>query len=163
MTPPSLAPLPPAYATPAMRQRLELIAESHRRLTGRDLVPPVADIALALWQAPVAIVAHGTEPDPIFFFGNRLALQRFEATVEQFTVMPSRLSAEPPAREQRQALLDRVRRDGWVDDYSGIRTTATGRRFRIEQALVWNLVDAAGQVHGQAASFERWTDLSDDG
>jgi hypothetical protein len=34
-----------------------------------------------------------------------------------------------------------------------VRVSATGRRFRIAGAIVWNLVDAAGLRHGQAASF----------
>ncbi len=75
--------------------------------------------------------------------------------------MPSRLSTEPMLREERQTLLDRVARAGFIDDYSGIRISATGRRFRIEQATVWTLIDEQGAVHGQAATFDRWVDLRD--
>ena len=32
-----------------------------------------------------------------------------------------------------------------------------GSRFRIERAVVWNIVDAAGVHHGQAATFAHWT------
>jgi hypothetical protein len=46
-----------------------------------------------------------------------------------------------------------------VDDYSGVRVSKSGRRFRIERAIVWNLTDAAGTHCGQAASFDRWTPL----
>jgi hypothetical protein len=73
--------------------------------------------------------------------------------------MPSRLSAEPLHQGERQALLDRVIAHGFIDDYSGNRITAEGRRFRVEVATVWNLVDAEGVVHGQGATFDRWTDL----
>lgn len=154
------APLPPRFATAEMRARLMLIAQSHVRLTGRPLVSAEGDVAEALWTAPRAIVAHGTEPDPIFFFGNRMALGRFEVTPDAFAAMPSRLSAEAMLRDERQALLDRVARDGFIDDYAGVRISATGRRFRIEAATVWNLVDAAGGLHGQAATFDRWTELT---
>jgi hypothetical protein len=108
---------------------------------------------------PRVIVAKGTEADAIFFLGNRAALDRFEVTREAFTAMPARLSAEPMLREELQTLLDRVSRDGFIDDYSGIRISATGRRFRIEQATVWNLIEDQGAVHGQAATFDRWVDL----
>ena len=155
-----IAALPPRFATIEMRARLALIAESHMRLIGRPLVSTDADVAEALWAAPRAIVAHGTEADPIFFFGNRMALDRFEVDADAFAAMPSRLSAEAMLREERQALLDRVARDGFIDDYAGVRISATGRRFRIEAATVWNLVDAAGGLHGQAATFDRWTDLA---
>ena len=139
--------------------RIALIDESYRRLTGRQLVQPEDDLALAFWNAPRAIVAHGTEADPIFFYGSALALDLFAMQADAFTRLPSRLSAEPMHRDERAELLDRVARDGFIDDYAGIRIAATGQRFRIEQATVWNLIDAAGAVHGQAATFDRWTML----
>lgn len=141
------------------RLRLSLIAESYGRLLGKPLVKPRADIAAALWEAPRVIVAHGTEADPVFFYGNRLALQVFEMSFEDFARLPSRFSAEPLLREERARLLARVTRDGYIDDYAGVRISASGRRFRIEQAVVWNLIDAAGICHGQAASFDQWIPL----
>ncbi|MCW3847155.1 MEKHLA domain-containing protein [Sphingomonas sp. LB-2] len=152
--------IPPRFTAPEMRARLTLIAASYRRLTGRDLIPAGADPVESLWTAPRIILAHGTEPDPIFLFGNRAALDRFGMTLDAFTAMPSRLSAEPLHRDERQALLDRVARHGFIDDYSGIRIAADGRRFRVEGATVWNLIDAEGALHGQAATFDRWTDLA---
>jgi hypothetical protein len=110
-----------------------------------------------MWAAPSAIVAHGLENDPVFFYGNRLALDLFESAIEAFTRLPSRLSAEPLLREERSRLLARVSSAGFIDDYCGVRISATGRRFRIEQAVVWNIVDGVGVVHGQAAAFDRWT------
>ena len=151
--------IPPRFATLEMRARLTLVAASYRRLTGRELVPADADPVEALWTAPCVILAHGTEPDPIFFFGNRAALGRFGMTIDAFIAMPSRLSAEPLHQGERQALLDRVIAHGFIDDYSGNRIAADGRRFRVEAATVWNLVDAEGVVHGQGATFDRWTDL----
>lgn len=151
------APLIPMPAwTIQQRQRIAPIAASFRALTGRDLVPPTDDIAAALWSAPAAIVAHGTEPDPIFFFGNATALRLFEMSFEEFTSLPSRLSAEPLAREERARLLDRVTRLGIIEDYAGIRISATGRRFQIANAAVWNLTDPAGNPAGQAAAFADW-------
>jgi hypothetical protein len=71
--------------------------------------------------------------------------------------MPSRLTAEAPEREERARLLERTARDGFVDDYRGVRITSTGRRFLIERAIVWNLTDAEGRRVGQAATFGEWT------
>lgn len=139
--------------------RLALIAEAFARLTGRPLIAAGEDPATALWTAPRVILAHGTQPDPIFFYANRAALDRFEVSAEALIRMPSRLSAEPLLREARADLLARVSRDGFIDDYAGIRISARDKRFRIEQAVVWNLVDEAGACHGQAATFDRWTEL----
>lgn len=140
--------------------RLRLIADSYRRLTGRPLLAtePVDDASfrLALWQAPRAIVAHGTEDDPVFFYGNRLALERFEMDFDAFARLPSRYSAAPLEREARARLLERVTRLGYIDDYTGIRISARGTRFSIVNATVWNLIDAAGACHGQAATFSDW-------
>lgn len=138
------------------RIRIARIATSYHALTGRNLVPPAHDIAEALWSAPAAIVAHGTEPDPIFYFGNETALRLFEMSFADFTRLPSRLSAEPIARNERAHLLDRVTRLGIIDDYAGIRISATGRRFQIANAAVWNLTDAHGHPAGQAAAFTEW-------
>jgi hypothetical protein len=132
------------------------IAESYLRVAGVPLVAPEAGVAEALWSAPIAIVAHGTEIDPVFFFGNRTALGLFEMTFEDFTRLPSRFSAEPLAREERARLLDRVTRDGWINDYEGVRISATGKRFRITNAAVWNLADSRGNALGQAAAFADW-------
>lgn len=137
--------------------RLELIVQSFARLTGRPLL--AGGGADALWTAPFVVLAHGTEADPVFFYGNRLALELFEVTADQLLAMPSRLSAEAPDREARARLLDEVSRNGFIADYAGVRISATGRRFRIERATVWNLLDAAGERHGQAAAFSEWTRL----
>lgn len=140
--------------------RLALLVESFQRFTGGPLVDPRLDPATALWEASLPVLAHGLGPDPVFFYGNRRALDLFEMDFAAFTALPSRLSAEPDAREARAALLARVARDGWIDDYAGVRVSATGRRFRIEATVVWNLVDAHGALHGQAAAIGRVVDLA---
>ncbi|MDO8927344.1 MAG: MEKHLA domain-containing protein [Sideroxyarcus sp.] len=136
---------------------LRLLVESYHRLTGKQLLEGVpVDIAalrIAVWNAPRAIVAHGTEDDPLFFYGNRLALQLFEMSFAEFTQLPSRLSAEPLAQEAREKLLAKVTQQGYVDNYSGLRIASSGRRFMITDCTVWNLADEQGGYHGQAAVF----------
>ena len=147
------SPVPPRFSRPEARERIALIASSYRRLIGKPLVPRSGDPVAALWNAPLAVVAHGTEPDPLFFFASRAALLAFAATLDQFIGMPSRLSAEAPDRAERQALLNRVSAHGFIDDYAGMRVKLDGERFRIAGATVWNLIDAAGEHRGQAAAF----------
>lgn len=134
-------------------KRLQLIAESYLRLTGRRLINRLHFDPLAMWNASHAIVAHGTEEDPVFFYGNKLALQLFELSFEDFVRLPSRLSAEAPERQARIELMEKVTRQGFVDNYCGERISSSGRRFMIQNGTVWNLIDAAGVYHGQAASF----------
>lgn len=140
-------------------KRLQLIANSYKQLTGHDLIAPGSDIASAMWELPQVILAHGTEADPIFFYGNRRALELFELTPSQIIRMPSRLSAEPLLREAREKLLQRVAQHGFIDDYEGVRISSSGKRFKIKRATVWNLIDEQGHVHGQAATFSQWERL----
>lgn len=153
----------PASATEADRvamrdsagARLALIAASFARLAGRPLVD-AGDLEQALWHAPHAIVAHGTEPEPLFFYGNRVALALFAMPAADFIGLPSRRSAEPADRADRERMFARLETGDMIDDYSAVRVSADGRRFAIEHAYVWNLVDERGTRHGQAASFAEW-------
>ncbi|NER35620.1 MAG: MEKHLA domain-containing protein [Oscillatoria sp. SIO1A7] len=116
------------------------------------------EIAQALFEAPFALMAHGTEADPIFSYGNRFALESFGFTWETFTKMPSRYSAEPVEREERERLLQESQRQGFTP-YQVVRVTRTGQRFLIEDGILWNLLDDRGQYCGQAATYSQWTPL----
>ena len=138
---------------------LDLLRRSLRHYAGRDLVvddlSPV-EAAKAVFDAPFVVLSHSPDADPILTYGNRAALVLFELSWAELTRMPSRLTAEAPDREERARLLAKVNAHGYIDDYSGVRVTRTGRRFRIEGATVWNLIDADGRYCGQAASFAEW-------
>lgn len=141
----------------ALDERLCLLVESYQRLTGKGLIDStagkVAAVRDALWNAPFAIVAHGTEPDPVFLYGNAYALRCFEMEFGEFAQLPSRLSAEPMNQESREKALKKVAEQGYIDGYSGMRIASSGRRFMIADCTIWNLVDADGVHHGQAAAF----------
>ena len=114
------------------------------------------EIAKAVFESPMAVVSHGTEDDPILNYGNHAAMELWEVDWEALTQTPSRETAEPVALEERAALLDEVTRNGYIDNYQGIRISSSGKRFKIEQAVVWNLLDKQGQHCGQAAAFQHW-------
>ena len=138
------------------------LRRSLRKLAGRDLLDGGAtdtDAARLLFQAPFVLLSHNRAPDPILTYGNLSALSLFELSWEELTTMPSRLTAEAPNREERARLLAQVTRRGYIDDYSGVRISSTGRRFRIERATVWNLTDENGNPCGQAATFSEWAPL----
>ncbi|CAM3352308.1 MEKHLA domain-containing protein [Bordetella sputigena] len=150
----------PLYKDPAF---IQLLSESHERLLGQPLLPqPMQAVEAAHWlyeEAPFAVLAHNTDADPRFIYGNKAAQRRFEYSWDELTRLPSRLSAEAPNREERERFLERVRRAGFESGYRGIRITKTGKRFLIEQATLWELRDEAGQVHGQAVVIPRTMDL----
>lgn len=137
----------------------QVLLSSFRRWTGRDLLEPVGDPeaqARALFSASFVVVSHGTEADPILNYGNRQALALWEMSWDELVRTPSRLTAESLERAERQGMLEQARTSGWISDYRGVRMSKSGRRFLIERAVVWNVVDAAGSRLGQAATFSEW-------
>ena len=155
----TFTPAPDALQDASTQALANVLIGSYRHWTGLDLLSPpdgVENRACRLFEAPFALVSHGTEHDPIFNFGNRMALGLFELPWAEFTRMHSQRSAEPPCRDERAALLARVTEHGFIRDYQGVRITSSGRRFEISQATVWNLVDDACHPCGQAAMFSDW-------
>lgn len=143
-------------------EHAELLISSYLRVTGRELVVQKGsreEMARALYEAPYGVVSHGTGDDPVFNYGNRTALRLFEMSWQDFVALPSRKSAEAVNRVERQKLLDRVNKFGFVDGYQGARISSSGRRFRIEDTTVWNVTDGSGVHYGQAAVFFRWSVL----
>lgn len=149
------------YLTPALIDWAELLITSYRHWTGQDLVLPETrqEQAERLFQAPFVVVSHGTQPDPIFNYANQTALSLWEMDWSTFTQTPSRLSAEPLHRDERARMLAQLDSQGYVDHYRGIRISSQGKRFRIDQAIIWNIFDGEGTRLGQAASFAEWVFL----
>jgi PAS domain-containing protein len=136
----------------------DLLTGSYARLVGVPLAAD-RDAGWLYHEAPFVVLAHSTDPDPRFIYANRAAQACFEYPWDAFVTLPSRLSAEAPDRAERQRLLDEVARNGFVADYSGIRVAKSGRRFRIDNGVVWQLIDPDGVLHGQAATFASWCDV----
>lgn len=134
-----------------------LLSESFQRLLNRPLF---IESSKDLYNAPFVVVSHGIQTDPIFNYANLRAQQLWKLTWEEFTQMPSRLSAEPMEREERQIFLEKTARQGFVENYSGIRITSDNRRFMIKNAVIWNVIDAEGIYKGQAATFSDWEFLN---
>lgn len=151
--------MPDAHATEA--QAL-LLFESYARVVGQPLLPTTlrgAALAAALWEMPAVLVSHGLEPDPLFNYANAAGLALFEMDWAQFIATPSRESAEPANQEARAKVMQAVESKGYMAGYSGVRIARSGRRFRIEDTVIWNVLDARGRFCGQAATFARWTRL----
>jgi hypothetical protein len=155
----TIAPVNKIWQSAAAVAQTQILARSLKHFTQRDLLPgnfSPPELAEKIFHAPFVVVSHGTEADPVLNFGNAAALALWEMSWTEFTRTPSRLTAEAPDREERARLLAAVTEHGFIDDYSGVRISKSGRRFRIAQATVWNLLTEAGQPCGQAAMFREW-------
>ena len=134
----------------------QCLLHSFKHWTGQELLhfdgSPV-EIAQALFEAPFVLVSHGAEPDPIFNYGNRKALELWELSWQEFTRMPSRKTAEQVVQEERDRLLAETAAKGF-SYFSGIRITSTGQRFHIEDGILWNVLDEQRWC-GQAAVYSK--------
>jgi hypothetical protein len=152
-------PQEPTEANDFLATHVHRLIASLRRWTGRELVDcvlPPAEQARQLFNAPFVVLSHDLSPDPLLNYANLAGLRLFELTWEELIRLPSRQTAEPMHREERARLLDAVTRQGYIDDYRGVRISRTGRSFRIERATVWNLLDENDAACGQAATFSQW-------
>ncbi len=149
-----------AWADPAIVEWTRRLLDSFRHWTGRELIERQGDPefqARVLFESPMVVVSHGTEADPILNYGNQAALDLWEMTWKQLIKTPSRLTAEPVDRAEREWMLEQARLRGYIDTYRGVRISGTGRRFLVENALIWNVFGAGHRQLGQAATFARWT------
>ena len=114
--------------------------------------------AQQLFEAPFILLAHDTQPQPVFSYGNQQALKLWELSWDELTSMPSSQSAEPESmiQEDRDRLLAQVSSQGFIDNYSGIRISSSGKRFRINNGIVWNLINQQAEYCGQAAVFSQY-------
>lgn len=137
----------------------KLMLSNYLWWTGKNLYTadlPDPDLVKQVFHAPFVLCSAGTEADPVLNYGNAQALKLWEMDWETLTRTPGRHTAEAPEREAREQFLRTVKRQGFIDNYSGIRISSTGRRFEIKNATVWNLLDAQGRYAGQAATFSSW-------
>jgi PAS domain S-box-containing protein len=138
-----------------------LLVDSHLKVVGVPLAPThlsedLSARELARWlyrDAPFVLLAHRLTADPTFCYANLAGQRCFGYRWDEFIGLPSRYSAATPDRAERDRLFERVNAQGYIDDYRGPRIAKSGAQFWIERATVWNLVDGAGTLHGQAATF----------
>ncbi|GAA2675798.1 MEKHLA domain-containing protein [Actinoplanes palleronii] len=138
----------------------QLLVDSYRRLTGRELVPEgLHGDKAAEWldRAPFGLLAHDTATDPVVIYANQKAQTLFAYGDKGLLGLPSRLAAGTQDQQSRQAFMESVLDKGYVDDYRGPRVRKDGTPFWIEDVTIWNLVDADGTLAGQAALIRRTT------
>lgn len=142
-------------------QLSQRLLDSYHHWTGKILLNvdgSPQERAQQLFAAPFVLVAHDTQPEPVFNYGNQQALELWELSWEEFTNLPSHQSAEAESmiQEERDRLLAQVTTQGLIENYSGIRISSSGKRFRINNGIVWNLINQQAEYCGQAAVFSNY-------
>jgi MEKHLA domain-containing protein len=131
-----------------------LLLSSYAHVTGRALIADAT--AQSLYQSNQILLSHDGAADPVLSYGNLAAQALWEMSWAELTCLPSRLTAEPQHRNTRARMFEQMRREGFIDDYAGVRISASGQRFRIRNAVIWPLLDTAGVKHGEAATFSEY-------
>ncbi|MGB0910264.1 MAG: MEKHLA domain-containing protein [Nitrospirales bacterium] len=150
------------WQQPYVVEWIQLLLDSYRHWLAKELMArdgTFCDQARRVFEWPSIIVSHGLQDDPILNYGNCAALTLWEMDWTQLTNTPSRLTAEPINQAERAEMLRRAESQGYIDDYRGVRISKTGNRFLVENATVWNVVNAQGVKQGQAATFSTWSYL----
>jgi hypothetical protein len=152
----------PSEENEYLASHVRILRNSYRHWKKQEFVNPRLsdrDAARYVFYAPFAVLSHDASQDPIFNYANETALKLLGLTWVEMTTFPSRLSAERQNQGERQQLLDEVTAKGYIDGYQGVRIGRHGRKFAIENATVWNLLNSRGHYCGQAATFSHWNFL----
>ncbi len=149
----------PSAENSYLSTHIKLLLASYQHWCKIDLIKTgsVEQDAKTIFHAPFAVLSHNAATDPIFTYANQTAMHLFGMDWQEFMTTPSRYSAEPVNRAEREKMLNDVNNKGYTDQYSGVRITKQGLRFRIHKATVWNLIDKSGIYLGQAAMFSNWS------
>jgi hypothetical protein len=100
---------------------------------------------------------HRSGAEPRFVYANKTAQRCFEYDWNEFVGLPSRLTAGPQDRSERQELLDAVDLKGFVEGYRGCASRSPWafldrRREDVEPFGRNGRSDRAGAI------FQRWPD-----
>ncbi|AKG22736.1 MEKHLA domain-containing protein [Calothrix sp. 336/3] len=138
------------------------ILKSHQHWLGYPLLDchgSLEDIAYQLFTANFVVISHGTESDPIFNYGNQKALDVLELSWQELIQTPSRKSAEAGEQQERNKLIASAASSG-IRKWSGVRISQTGKRFAIQEAVIFNVLDEEMQCSGQVCCFDNYECLN---
>lgn len=143
----------------AYQQCAQQLMDSFQHYLSKDLIEPCGNKeqqAKSIYFSSRIVIAHDNKEEPRFIFANRAATDLWEVEHHSFIGMPSKQSAEQEHRKDRARMLNQAKEKGYILNYSGIRVSKQGKRFFIENAIIWNVLDNKKNIIGQAATFEDW-------
>eukprot|EP00980_Cylindrotheca_fusiformis_P010429 scaffold2315_cov113-Cylindrotheca_fusiformis.AAC.22 len=143
---------------------IRLLSESLKKSSGTDMFQwingesdemSVTSASQVDSNTRFGVLSHGTQPDPIYNYGNRASLELFEYSLEELCRTPSRFSTVPELMGDRSKLIEEIESKGfgYIDD--AIRVSAKGKLFLISKILVWTVFDDDNHRIGLAAIYDR--------
>jgi hypothetical protein len=140
------------------REHVLLLLENLHRWAGFDLIAEYGfsldKLGEQIFNADFYLLSHDRASDPILTYGNQQVLKQWDISWEGLVTMPSRKTAKPIDRSERASMMERVKANNYINGYSGVRVSKTGKEFTISDGIVWNLFMDDGEFYGQAAWFK---------
>ncbi|AFY94312.1 MEKHLA domain-containing protein [Chamaesiphon minutus] len=140
------------------REHVLLLLQNLKRWTGFDLIAEYGfsldTLGAQVFNAQFYLLSHNNAADPILTYGNQQVLSQWEVSWAELITMHSRETAKPIDRAERAAMMERVKADNYINGYSGVRISKTGKEFTISDGIVWNVFTENGDFCGQAAWFK---------
>jgi hypothetical protein len=134
-----------------------IMLENLKRWTAYDLIEEYGlsldTLGEEVFNGDFYILSHTNAENPILNYGNDRVLQLWEISWEELTNMYSRDTAKSIDRSDRAAMMAAVKANNYVDGYSGVRVSKTGKEFTILDGIIWNLFTDNCNFYGQAALF----------
>ena len=137
-------------------EHVKILLDSFEKLVKKQIIVRTGDSAKDLKlieESEFVLLSHNGEQDPKLNYGNQFALDLWELNWDDFIKTPSRETAEIDLRTRREEVLKIVKEKGFYDKYEGIRISSSGKRFKIKNAIIWNVLNESEVRIGQAAYF----------
>ena len=154
--------MPDYWQQPEVITWTQLLLNSYEQLLGKSLIERTGnptEEAEKLFFAPLMLLSHDNQANPLLNYGNQTALNLWEMDWETLIKTPSRQTVADPdtqEQEQRQQMLKQVQEHGYMTNYQGIRVTYKGKRMKITNVTVWNIIDQNHSYCGQGATCIEW-------
>ncbi|GMH45725.1 hypothetical protein BSKO_13688 [Bryopsis sp. KO-2023] len=140
----------------------DLIIANYRRIFNRPLVDENDSLTSRelLWNVEGIIYAHNffAADPPVYIYGNKVGLQAFEASWDEFLGSESTATtnSSADAQQDRFALLKKAGEDGFVDIAEVTRISLKGREVYLRNGPLFTLEDKSGKKVGQAVYMKDW-------
>lgn len=147
-----------------LENHIRLLSESLQTSSGTDMFQwinnqspeaPVMTASQIDSNKRFGVLSHGTQPDPIYNYGNQASLELFEYSIGDLCQTPSRFSTVPELMEDRSKLIEEIETQGFGYIDNAIRVSANDTLFLISKILVWTVFDDDNNRIGLAAIYDR--------
>jgi MEKHLA domain len=147
----------PTFANNYHQEHVLMMLENLQRWTGYDLMKEYGfsldTLGAEVFNADFYILSHNNATDPILNYGNKQVLDLWEVSWEELTTMHSKDTTKPVDRQARSVMMEQAKIHNYVNGYSGVRVSKTGKEFKILDGTIWNLFVNNDEPYGQAAWF----------